>query len=264
MRGFLLIGFLAASGLCVRADASADAQDKLPPLASPPVDYSNLPWGDGESLTYIVSCYRLLAAEGKFTAHQKPDHWEFTLDLKSLSWVNTFYPFTGTFWCVAGPGQPWRSVSFGENRLEPKKTINERSTIDYAKHTGTRVDLIKNKTVVYPVAEEAIDDIGTMLYHLRTGAWKAGDRRTIYVYESNSEKQANATCEGIETKAFGSYPAQPMIKLTVLPGKGTRHRGHLTIWMTDDARRLPVHAEIEFKYGTFDIDLDQTDKVKHA
>jgi hypothetical protein len=25
--------------------------------------------------------------------------------------------------------------------------------------------------------------------------------------------------------------------------------------MTNDARRLPVHAEIAFKYGTFDIDL---------
>jgi hypothetical protein len=25
--------------------------------------------------------------------------------------------------------------------------------------------------------------------------------------------------------------------------------------MTDDARRLPLHAELEFKYGTFDIDL---------
>ena len=262
MRGFLFTCCLVASGLVARADAAGDAQDKLPPLPSPPVDFTNLPWGDGESLTYVVSCYKLLAAQGKFTAHKKPDHWEYTLDLRSLSWVNTFYPFTGTFWCVQGAGQPWRSMSFGETRFEPKKTIKEHTTIDYAKHTGTRVDLIKSKTIPYTVAEDAVDDIGTMLYHLRTGPWKKGDRRTIYVYESDSEKQANATCQAIETKAFGTYPAQSMIKLVVLPGKGTHHRGYLTLWMTNDAKRLPIHAELEFKYGTFDIDLTKTDKLK--
>ena len=32
----------------------------------------------------------------------------------------------------------------------------------------------------------------------------------------------------------------------------------LLLWMTDDARRLPLRAEIEFRYGTFDIDLIKT------
>jgi hypothetical protein len=100
-----------------------------------------------------------------------------------------------------------------------------------------------------------------MLYHLRVGPWKVGDRRTNFVYESDSEKQANATCDAIETKAFGTWPAQSLIKLTLLPGLGTHHRGGLVLWMTNDARRLPIHAEIAFKYGTFAIDLTQADKV---
>ncbi len=249
-----LVCLLAASPL-VQANAAGDAQDKLPPLPSPPVDFAHLPWKDGESLTYVVSCYKLLAAQGIFVAHQKGDHWEFRLDLKSLSWVDTFYPFTSVFWCIAGPGAPWRSVEYGEFRFEPKRVIKERTRIDYAAHLGTREDWARGKTTTYPIAEPAVDDVGTMLYHLRCGPWKAGDRRTIYVYESDSEKQANATCDAIETKAFGTWPAQSLIKLTVLPGKGTRHRGNLVLWMTNDARRLPIHAEIAFKYGTFDIDL---------
>ena len=261
MRTLFFAASLFAAATLARADAAGDAQDKLVPIPSPPVDLSQLPWGDGESLTYIVSCYQLLAAEGTFTAHKKPDHWEFNLDLKSLSWVNTFYPFTASFWCIAGPGLPWRSMEFGEKRFEPKRTINEKSTIDYAAHTGTRHDFVKDKTITYPVAEEAIDDIGTMLYHLRTGPWKVGDRRTIYVYESDSEKQANATCLALEKKAFGTWPLQPTIKLEVLPGKGTHHRGHLTLWMSNDNRRLPLHAEIAFKYGTFDIDLTKAEKA---
>jgi hypothetical protein len=48
-----------------------------------------------------------------------------------------------------------------------------------------------------------------------------------------------------------------------VPTTGTKKKGHLTMWMTDDARRLPLHAELEFKYGTFNIDLVQADKTRH-
>ena len=152
-------------------------------------------------------------------------------------------------------------MAYGENRFEPKRTIRERTDIDYAKHTGARQDFIKTKTINFSVPEDAVDDIGTMLYHLRCGPWKKGDRRTIYVYESDADKQANATCIAIENKAWGIWPMQSLIKLEVLPGKGTKHRGHLTIWMTNDNRRLPVHSEMEFKYGTFDIDLTKAEKA---
>jgi hypothetical protein len=260
MRGLFLVCWLVVGvGFARAADVPPPVD---PPVKiSPPVDLAHLPWVDGESLTYVVSCYNLLAAQGTFTAHNKGDHWEFGLALKSLGWVDSFYPFAGQFWSICAPGLPWRSVEFGEYRFEPKRTIRERTRIDYAAHTGTREDWVKNKTVTYPVAEDAIDDIGSMLYHLRTGPWKVGDRRTVFVYESNSEKQANATCEAIETKAFGTWPAQSLLRISVLPGKGTHHRGHLTFWMTNDARRLPIHAEMEFKYGTFDMDLTKTEKV---
>jgi len=103
-----------------------------------------------------------------------------------------------------------------------------------------------------------------MLYHLRAGPWKVGDHRTIFVYESNSEKQADATCEARETRAFGLWPAQPVLRLSVLPGRGTHHRGHLLIWMTDDARRIPLHAEIDFRYGSFSMDLTRAEKTGAA
>ncbi len=228
---------------------------------NPPVDLAHLPWKDGETLTYVVSAYNLLAAEGTFSAHKKTDHWEFDLDLKSDGWVNTFYPFTGQFWCILAPDVPWRSLEFGEYRFEPKRTIKERTRIDYAQHQATREDWARGKTTTYPIAENAVDDIGTMLYHLRAVPWQVGEKRTSFVYESDSEKQGEATCVTRETRAFGSWPAQPLMKISILPGKGTHHRGHLTVWMTDDARRLPLHAELDFRYGTFDMDLTKTVNV---
>lgn len=254
---FLFCAVLLAFGSARASSAPVDP----PGRPSPPVDLANLPWVDGESLTYLVSCLTVQAAEGTFTAHQKSDHWEFNLALASKGWVDSFYPFTGQFWCVLGPGMPWRSVEYGEYRFEPKRTIKERTRIDYLKHEGTRENWVDGKSKTFPVAEDAVDDVGTMLYHLRASPWKVGDRRTIFVYESNSEKQANATCEAREIKAFGAWPAQPLLRLSIFPGKGTRHRGSLTVWMTDDARRIPLHAEISFRYGSFSMDLTHAGKI---
>ena len=224
------------------------------PISAAPVDFNHLPWTDGEALTYLISLSAFEAAQGTFVARNKGDHWEFNLAIASRGLVDDFYPFTGTFWCILAP-PPWRSVEYGEYRFEPRRTIKERTRIDYPRHLGTREIWMEGKTKTFPIAEEAVDDVGTMLYHLRTGTWNPGDRRLLHVYESDSEKEALAECQARETRAFGIWPSQPLLRILVLPGKGTHHRGRLMFWMTDDARRLPLHAELDFRYGSFSIDL---------
>jgi hypothetical protein len=247
MRVFLFAGLVVIlAGLRAVADP--------PPAPQPPVDFAHLPWTDGETATYVVSWETLEAAQGTFTARQKDGHWEFRLDLASLGAINAIYPFTGNFWSILN-GQPWRSVEYGEYRFEPKRTIRERTRIDYAAKMGTRENWAQGETKTFPVDQPGIDDVGTMLYHLRAWPWQPGDKHTVYVYESNTEKQGEITCDGIETRAFGTWPAQPLLKISCLPTVGTHRRGHLILWMTNDARHLPLHAELEFKYGTFDIDL---------
>jgi hypothetical protein len=261
MRGFFLIVPLLA-GFATGPLPAAPPAEATPVFPAPPVDWKQLPWLEGEKLTYLVSWETLSAAQGIFTAKEQGDHWEFRLDLVSQGAVQAIYPFTANFWSILGPGLPWRSVEYGEFRFEPKRIIKERTRIDYAKHLGTREIWQEGQTKTFPVAEEAIDDVGTMLYHIRTGPWQPGDKRTVYVYESSSEKQGEATCEAREVRAFGTWPAQPVLRISMLPTVGTHKKGHLTLWMTDDARRLPLHAELEFKYGTFDIDLTQAEKVR--
>ena len=254
MRALFLATFLVA----VTSLSSASAAE--PASASPPpADFHHLPWSDGEALTYLVSMGGFEATQGTFVATKKDDHWEFHLALASRGLVDDFYPFTGYFWCVLAP-PPWRSVAYGEYRFEPRRTIKEQTRIDYAHHHGTREIWIEGKTKIFPIAEDSVDDVGTMLYHLRAGAWKPGDRRLLHIYESDSEKEALAECQARETRAFGTWPSQPLLRIFVLPGKGTHHRGSLMLWLTDDARRLPVHADLDFRYGTFSIDLTKVSK----
>jgi hypothetical protein len=252
----LLLGFTA--GL---SPAPAPTTIPVPaPTSEKPVDFQHLPWTDGESLTYLVSYSVFEAAQGTFVARHIGNHWEFHLALASRGLVDTYYPFTGYFWSILAP-PPWRSVEYGEFRFEPHRTIKEQTHIDYPAHLGTREIWIEGKTKTFPIAEESVDDLGTMLYHLRAGAWKPGDVRLLHVYESDSEKEALADCQARETRAFGIWPSQPLLRILVLPGKGTHHRGSLMLWMTDDARRLPVHADLDFRYGSFSIDLTKADKA---
>jgi hypothetical protein len=258
---FLLFCWLLGSGLCF-AQTPPPAPVDPPPL--PPVDFRHLPWPDGESLTYMASLAGLDAAEGTFTAHQKGDHWEFQLSLASQGLVQSTYPFTAWFWSILGPDSPWRSVEYGEYRFEPKRTINERTRIDYAQHLGTRENWAKGETKTFPIDQGAIDDIGSMLYHIRACDWKPGDKYTVYVYENNSEKQGEISCEARETRAFGIWPAQPVLRIHAIPTKGTKRRGSLTIWMTDDARHLPLRTELDFLYGAFGLDLTKAEKTLPA
>jgi hypothetical protein len=256
MRGLFFLVF------AISLLGSAHAADPVPPAhPSPPIDFAHLPWTDGERLTYLVSWGGLSAAEGVFVARERGDHWNFQLSLASRGVVNSIYPFTGNFWCILAQA-PWRSIQYGEFRFEPHRTIKEQTLIDYAKRQGTRQRWDGGKGKTFTIDQPAIDDVGTMLYHLRAGPWKPGDKRTLYVYESNSEKQGEAECQARETRGFGTWPAQPVLRLSMKPTLGTHRRGHLTLWMTDDARRLPLHAELEFKYGTFDLDLIKAEKTR--
>jgi hypothetical protein len=251
---FLMVLALIVGDASIKSDP-ANPASSIPQHPSPPVDLSKLPWENGETLTYLVSWEELPAAQGTFVAEKKSDHWEFHLNLASRGVVNTIYPFTGDFWSILAPDSPWRSVEYGEFRFEPRRIIKERTRIDYVKRQGTREIWEQGKSKTFPISQPGVDDVGTMLYHLRALPWNPGDKRTFYVYETNSEKQGEAECQARETRAFGSFPAQPMLRISVLPTVGTHKKGHLLIWMTDDARHLPLHAELEFKYGTFEMDL---------
>jgi len=236
-------------------------EETIPP--PPTADFQHLPWKDGEKLTYLVSWGGLEAAQGIFIANKKDDHWEFKLSLTSRGLVEDTYPFTASFWSIVQP-EPWRSTEYGEYRFEPKRTLKGCTQIDYAQHQGNREDWIKGETKTFPIKSDALDDMGSMLYHIRAANWKPGDKHTLYVYESGAEKQASVECLARETRAFDSWPKQPMLKLRALPTKGTKRRGSLTMWMTDDVRHLPLHAELDFYYGTFSIDLTKAERTLPA
>lgn len=225
--------------------------------ASPlPAAEAPVPWTDGETLTLVIDWGLVRAAQGVFTATEQPKHWEFRLHLTSQGTVDTFFPINDWFWSVQEKS-PWRSIEYGEDRSEGRRRIRERTRVNYETKIGLREKWTKAEDDRIPITIQPLDDIGSMLYSLRRGPWKVGDKRPIHVYESSQIKTGEATCTAILKRAFAPWPEQELIVIQCDPTGETKakQKGSLTIWMTNDSRRLPIHATLEFKYGTFDISL---------
>lgn len=225
------------------------------PAAETPV-----PWTNGETLTYDIEWGVIRAAQGVFTATEQPDRWEFRLHLLSQGTVDSFFPINDWYWSYQQKS-PWRSVEYGEDRSEGKRRIRERTRVDYETKIGIREKWTKAENDRIPITLQPLDDVGSMLYSLRRGTWKVGDKRPIQVYESSQVKTGEATCIAIGKYTFSPWPEQELIVIQCDPTGETKakQKGSLTVWLTHDARHLPLHATLQFKYGTFDISLVKSD-----
>ena len=232
--------------------------------AYPAANEIKIPWKDGEALTYHAYWGIVDAADGTFTTHSDGNKWSCTLALQSAGSVSTIYPFKDYFTTSINKS-PWRSLSYTEDRHEPGRVATDITEVNYTHTSAARLLVNKSKGTTenhdFTFTTDALDDLGSMLLHLRAMHWSVGEKHMLYVYENNSAKEGEATCEAIETKAFGTWPSQSLIRVHAVPGKGTHRHGYLTFWMTNDSRRLPLHADLNFYYGTFSIDLTKVDIV---
>jgi hypothetical protein len=97
-----------------------------------------------------------------------------------------------------------------------------------------------------------------MLYHVRAYPWQPGSSVTWQVIENKEPLFAKISCSKIESFELEDLPPRRWIEILGEPyGSSTRHKGWMKIWMTDDARRIPVLAKLKFQYGTFEIRLIQ-------
>lgn len=215
---------------------------------------SKVPWCDGEKLTYRVHLGIMEAVEGSFSAKDLGHAWEFKLHFRSVGMVEGMYPMRDWFWSICTK-KPWRSVEYGEERFEGDKHMYERTDIDYTAQLATRNRWFEGKTQTFKTPAAAIDDTGSMLYSLRYGPWKVGQKRQFLVYESRHLRSAEANCVAIERLPILEEEGSPEIdcyKIVTEPlDLNLRKKGFkLTLWITKDGRRLPVRSEMTFRYGT--------------
>ena len=158
-----------------------------------------------------------------------------------------------------------RTTKLEEDR---RRTRTSEAIFDHATRKVTWTD--RDKDQVQPPASttleftEPIQDVLTVLYFVRTQKLQPGQtfevplvdngrvyRCTVYVMERKRIKTILGRVDvvRVEPAIFGS-------------DRVVRSRGTLSLWVTDDARRVPVKAQVKVPAGTFDITLKKSSYSK--
>jgi hypothetical protein len=104
---------------------------------------------------------------------------------------------------------------------------------------------------------EPIQDILTVIYFLRTQKLEVG--KSFDVPLSDSGKVFRFAVAVVERKQLNTVLGKVSavrIEPALFGENGlVRSRGSLSIWITEDSRRIPVKAQLKVELGTFDIKL---------
>lgn len=263
-RSFVLVGLCAAL-------VSAQAQPSQPAPAESPKINQPLPFKAGETLRYEVTFSKLifggtvgdvkLSVAGGESAAKMP-----RLTIKAELASKGFFPklfgikVRDTYSATVsaqdlGLQESVRSLSEGNNRREQKAVIDR----DTGRVTFTERNLADKKAE--PKTKEApspawIQDILSAMYFVRTQPLNEGnvieipisDAGELYHIEVIAEKPEEVKVDAGKFKTI-------RLNAKIFDGRFIQRSGEMLLWVSDDARRIPVRARLKFSGATVTVDL---------
>jgi len=198
----------------------------------------------GEKLRFAMSI--LGVAGGELTLSAAPAElsgkpaWKFEMSVVSNDFLSKFYLVRDTIVSWIDPTS-FRSLRYEKHSVEGKRVRDELTEFDYEKGVavldGTPLSL-----------DQATLDTLSSVYYLRTLALDAGKPPSLHVFSGKPhvldvEVQARETIE-VPAGKFQTIRVEPKSAGSSLVGK------NLILWLTDDARKIPVQLRSKLKVGT--------------
>lgn len=256
---FLVIAFAAVS---VYSQPSSSGSSK------------RLPFAVGESLTYDGKISKVISVPfGDIKLEVAKATNEGTLELKfdarsRGSLIKLFYTFIQEIDTIADAGD-LRAISSRKNDVQKKRIRKSVTAFDYKNRMVTWVETNPEEPINPPRTiasdlEGPTYDIVTALYFVRTLPMSVGYSTSVNVSDSGlvykipllvaaRERQktifGDVWCWRVEPQVFG-------------PNRFFEQKGKMEIWITDDARRIPVRARANAEVGKIDIRLKQATNLK--
>jgi len=198
----------------------------------------------GETLRYAMTILgvaggdlTLSAAPAKLNGHPT---YKFEMSAVSNNFLSKFFLVRDTIVSWIDP-ESFRSLRFEKHSVEGKRVRDELTEFDYengyARYEGTPVPL-----------EDATLDSLSSVYYLRTLKLDTDKPIELQVF-SGQPNVLQVQIQGRETLAvpagrFQTIRVEPKSTTGGLMGK------NLVIWLTDDARKIPVQLRSKLKVGT--------------
>ena len=154
---------------------------------------------------------------------------------------------------------PFTTLRTVRSEEQGKRQRELEGVFDHVAHKAVWTERRPNQQTTSVDFSEPIQDVLTAIYYLRTRELAPGASFEIPL--SDSGRMYHITVAVKESKEMNTAVGH-VRTIRIEPGlfgdnAPVRTRGELSIWLTDDERRLPVRAQLKLDIGTFDIKLKQ-------
>jgi len=224
-----------------------------PPYTFRPVN--NLAFGVGETLKFSIGWEKIVAGYAQATVPEIVERRGRTC-FHAVSTAHSTKLFS-TFFNV----EDWAESFFDAREIIPvhfEKHLSEGKyradqIVDF--YPESRVAVTQKDTVpVSPYVQDAL----SLLYFVRTQPLKVGD--TLYVDNFSKDKSYRLEIhvvkrERIQVKAgtFNTLVVEPLLQAAGL----FKHKGRLTVWLTDDRLKMPVLMKSKVIVGSIVAELEE-------
>lgn len=249
LRNAVLAGLLLAPAVPVYSETVP------PPIALPA----------NETLTYGLEWKLIRAGIAQVKWYSAGGGWQADLHLESAGLVSKLYKVDDNY-SVTLNDQLCAQTTYMK-AFEGKRQRETKVSFDYTakKVSYLERDLLKNSTVLAKDTEipACVHDVIGALVKLRTMRVDPG--QSVQIPMSDGKKFVNARLEAQEREEVktpaGTYKTiryEAYIMNDVLYSK----KGRVFVWMTDDARRLPVQMQIRMRLlvGTITLQLEKEER----
>jgi hypothetical protein len=218
-----------------------------------------------EILSYSVEWRLITAGKARMEWNGGPPSrpgWQVKLSLESTGLVSKLFKVEDTY--AASLNQSLCIVSSQLIAREGSRQRDTRITFDYdgRKASYLERDLVKNATLSSQEMDlpSCTHDVAGGLYYLRTLSLEPG--HSVQAAVSDGKKAVEAKIEAQQREEIkvpdGTYKTI-RYEIFLFDNVLYRRSGHLYVWLSDDARRLPVQirARMAFTVGTITFLLDK-------
>ncbi len=264
----ILVFIQAATLIGAQADVEKDA--KGPAVIEP------LPFQPGETLVYDASFSKLIFSGtigeitlrvAKPTEAQKPGF----LELNARAVSRGFFPklfgvkLDNSYTSVVFPkdiGLYTSTTKIEEgNRRRLQKSIVNRETGRVTYIDRNIADESSEPTVEEGASPSWVLDVLSAIYFVRTQQMKPGETISLPLSDGAKTYTIEVVADQQEEIKVDAGKFKTMrLDVKAFDGRYVRHSGEMTIWVSEDADRIPVRAKIKTAGTTVDIKLKEVSR----
>ncbi|MFZ2620693.1 MAG: DUF3108 domain-containing protein [Alphaproteobacteria bacterium] len=186
-----------------------------------------------------------------------------TYSIVARAWTTLYYPKLLERLRVSGslnPETPFRPTEFEQMQVENNYKADKITVFDYAKGEA-RYDNLRNKAKgegqqVLEINSQVRDILSTLYFMRKAADWNTPfaavpilnlDRPYVLRVEVGAP-------EFMRTKT-GKLTVRRVQPYLTPVGDGKKPKDQWTLWVTDDARRIPLRIDLVSRFGTFSATL---------